>query len=92
MSIWTKAFWKAASERAIKTAAQSGLLVIGADQLNILTLDWVNLGGFAAGGALISVLTSIASAAATDGSPSLGGERLEAAKRALPEDDLWREI
>ena len=48
-------------ERATKTAAQSALLVIGADQLNALQADWSEVGSFAAGGFLLSVLTSIAS-------------------------------
>lgn len=50
-------------ERAVKTAAQSALLVIGADQVNVLVLDWSNVAGFAGGGALLSVLTSLASLA-----------------------------
>lgn len=48
-------------ERAGKTAAQSALLVIGADQINILAADWGNVASFAAGGFVLSVLTSIAS-------------------------------
>ena len=48
-------------ERAAKTAAQSALLVIGADQLNVLTLDWANVAGFAGGGFVLSVLTSVSS-------------------------------
>ena len=44
--------------------------MIGADQVNILELDWTSLGGFAAGGAVLSLLTSIASASRT-GTPSL---------------------
>jgi hypothetical protein len=50
-----------AVERAAKTAAQAALLVIGADQANVLTLDWQNLAGFAGGGFLLSLLTSVAS-------------------------------
>jgi len=48
-------------ERAVKTAAQAALLVIGADQANVLTLDWQNVAGFAGGGFVLSVLTSLAS-------------------------------
>ena len=72
MSIWTKTFWKAATERALKTAAQAAVLVIGADQVNVIGLDLATLGGFAAGGALLSMLTSIASVPFT-GQPSLSG-------------------
>lgn len=70
MSIWTTAFWKAATERALKTAAQSAILVVGADQVNVVGLDFATLGGFAAGGALLSLLSSIASVPFS-GKPSL---------------------
>lgn len=56
----TRLFWRDAAERALSTAAQSALLVIGADQFNALTLDWQNLAGFAAGGAVLSLLKSLA--------------------------------
>ena len=59
-------------ERAGKTAAQSALLVIGADQLDVLAADWGNVASFAAGGFVLSVLTSIASRPiGGDGSPSV---------------------
>ena len=34
MTIFTLAFWDAAAERAIKTAAQTALVTIGADRLD----------------------------------------------------------
>lgn len=71
MTIWTGAFWKAAAERAIKTAAQSALLAIGADTVNAITVDWLEVGGFGLGGAVLSLLTSIGSDALTSGGPSL---------------------
>lgn len=74
--IWTAKFWKATAERATKTAAQSAILVIGADQLDVLSLDWLRLVGFAAGGALLSVLTSIASAGVGEEGPSLANEKV----------------
>jgi hypothetical protein len=49
------------AERAVKTAAQSALLSIGADQANALTADWQTVASFALGGAVLSVLTSLAS-------------------------------
>ena len=48
-------------ERAVKTGAQSALLIFGADQINALSADWVNVAGFALGGFVLSVLTSVAS-------------------------------
>ncbi|WP_125777203.1 hypothetical protein [Antribacter gilvus] len=65
-------FWKGAAERAIATGAQFCLLVLGvgvgagalpgetAQIVNALTLNYVTLGGAFLGGALVSVLTSLA--------------------------------
>jgi hypothetical protein len=59
--MFTTKFWKRAAERAAKTAGQSAILAIGADQLNALSADWATVAGFALGGAVLSVLTSLAS-------------------------------
>lgn len=75
MSFWTRAFWQAALERAIKTAAQSAILVIGADQVNVIAVDWPEVAGFAGGGLVLSVLTSIASASlGSNEGPSVANE------------------
>lgn len=71
MSIWQKAFWKAAAERAAKSAAQVVVLTFVGDQANVFSLDWVNIGGFALGGALLSLLTSVISSGVGNGGPSL---------------------
>lgn len=70
--MFTVTFWKAAAERAIKTGAQSVLTVyfVGDVALNAFEADWFNMGGIGLGGAALSVLTSLASAA-RDGNPSL---------------------
>lgn len=69
MTTWS--FWRQTIERAVKTAAQFALVFLGADAFNILEMDLVAVGGFAAAGALVSVLTSIASAPfAEQGTPS----------------------
>ena len=72
--MWTLAFWKAATERALKSAAQFVLLAyFGGDVIfNVFQADFVNMFGVAAGALLMSYLTSLATAAATDGNPSLG--------------------
>ena len=74
----TTAFWKAAAERAVKTAAQSALLVLGADQVNAIAVDWPEVGGFALGGAVLSMLTSLASGAfgPGEGPSATGSERI----------------
>ena len=61
MTYFKVSFWRDAVERAIKTAAQSAILVFGADQLDVFAADWGDAFGFAAGGAVLSLLTSIAS-------------------------------
>lgn len=71
--MWTLLFWKAATERALKSAAQFVLLAyFGGDVIfNVFQADFANMAGVAAGAMLMSYLTSIATAAVTDGSPSL---------------------
>jgi hypothetical protein len=69
--MWTKTFWKATAERAVSTAAQSAILVFGADQVNALVADWQLVGGFAAGGAVLSVLKSLAAQKITGDGPGL---------------------
>jgi hypothetical protein len=71
--MWTKEFWSQATERAIKTFAQSAILALGASEgFNLFKLDWHNLVGFALGGMLLSFLTSLASGPiGPKGSPSL---------------------
>lgn len=77
MSIWTAQFWKATAERAIATAAQSALAALGTDLVGVLDIDAVAVLSLAGGGAVLSILKSIAATAAT-GSPSIGGgETLE---------------
>lgn len=72
MSIWTAQFWKATTERAIATAAQSAIAALGTDLIGVLDMDVVAVLSLAGGGAVLSVLKSIAATAAT-GSPSIGG-------------------
>lgn len=61
MSDFTKgAFWRAAVDRAVRTAAQAALLTIGADLVNVVQVDWAGVAGFAGGGFVLSVLTSLA--------------------------------
>lgn len=72
MSIWTAQFWKATAERAVSTAAQAALAGIGTDLVGVLDMDAVGILSLAGGGAVLSVLKSIAATAAT-GSPSIGG-------------------
>lgn len=76
--MWTLAFWKAATERAVKTAAQAPLTawLVGDVAINALEIDWKTAGGLAAGGAIVSLLTSLASLGVNGPGPSLGTEVL----------------
>ena len=68
--LMTVAFWSDVAERAVKSAAQAPLLALGLSDtgpLNAFELDLGLGAGFAAGGALISVLTSLASAPIGEG-------------------------
>lgn len=75
--MWTKQFWKATAERAIKTFAQSGVAYLAAGITGLFQVEWVQFGSVAGLAAVISVLTSIGSGAITDGSPSLTSEHLD---------------
>lgn len=61
--MFTKAFWKEAAERAIKTAAQVVLTFIGLDGAGLLGLNWTVAGVGIAGAALASFVTSVISSA-----------------------------
>lgn len=73
--MFTKQFLKDLLERAIKTAAQTLVLAIGAAQgFDLFTADWRTLGAAAAGGFVLSVLSSVASIPLGDrSSPSVIG-------------------
>jgi hypothetical protein len=67
-------FWKAAVERALKSAAQAAILVVGAAQFDWLHADWKSIGLSVLAAAGLSILTSLASIPyGNDGTPSLVG-------------------
>lgn len=73
-----KKYLLAMLERATKTAAQSALLVVGADQINVIGADWSDVLGFGAGGFLLSILTSVATSGfGSDGPAAFGPETVE---------------
>jgi hypothetical protein len=67
------AFWKAAFERLIKTFAQTLAATLGAGAINILEVPWQAALSIAAGAAVVSLLTSVASAGAASPGPALFG-------------------
>lgn len=70
--MFTRTFWKKATERAVKTAAQAvGLAIGSAASFDAVHADWEYLGSMALGGAVLSYLTSIiTSGAGPDDDPS----------------------
>ena len=75
MHLWTKTFWIATAERAIKTFAQAAVAILTAGATGLLEVDWAGVASASALAALVSVLTSVASnnVGPTPG-PSLAGE------------------
>ena len=67
-SIWTKAFWVAAAERAISTGAQCALVAWGGG-----TLPWWTVPAFFAGGAVLATLKGLAVNVATGNGPGATG-------------------
>ena len=75
-----KQFWLSSIERAFKTFAQSVVALIGTQALGILDVDWVQILSVAALAAVVSVLTSVASAElGKSRGPSLVSETISAA-------------
>ena len=59
--MFSKRFWRDATERALRTFAQSALATIGVGAVNVLNVDWQGVLGVGAGGAVISLLMSLGS-------------------------------
>ena len=67
-------FLKATAERAVKTFVQTLLALLGTDAAGVLSVDITAAAQVAAASALLSVLTSFASANLGNVGPSLVGE------------------
>lgn len=55
----TRAYLLATAERAIKTAVQTALALIGTDAAGVASLDWSTIGSTVALAVLVSLLTSL---------------------------------
>jgi hypothetical protein len=69
--MWTRSFWLATLERCIKTACQTLAATLTAGAVGILEVPWQAALSMSAGAAVVSVLTSVASAGVSGGGPSL---------------------
>lgn len=56
----TKQWWRAAGIRAIKTAAQTAVALIGTGAVGFTDLDWARIASVAGVAAALSLLTSVA--------------------------------
>lgn len=73
--MFTKDFWVASLERAIKTFAQVLSSVLAADGFNLISADWVGILSVVGSAVLFSFLTSVASAkTGPEPSPALFGK------------------
>ena len=59
--MFTLMFWRDAIERAVKTAAQTAVALIGTDMVGFLELDWLQIASVSGVAAVLSVLTSVGS-------------------------------
>lgn len=74
----TADFWKGSFERAIRTAAQTAIALIGTDQVGILNLDWAQIGSVTATATLLSLLMSIAGGGTGSGPSFTSAEEIPA--------------
>lgn len=70
--MFTLMFWRDAFERAVKTAAQTAVALIGTGLVGVLEVDWLQILSVALVAAAVSILTSVSSGPVADrGTPSL---------------------
>lgn len=65
----TKEFVIAAGYRALRTACQTSIALIGTNAVGVTAVDWMGVASGAALAAIVSILTSIAT-----GLPEVSGE------------------
>lgn len=88
MKLFSKAFWIYASERAVKTAAQSALSLMTVDYTGILAVDFKAIGSAAGLAALLSVLTALTSFTPSVPDAPVG----EAAEKATTDPDIALDV
>lgn len=63
----TGAFWKATSERTIRTFAQALAAILGANATGILDADWGQATSVSGLAAVLALLTAVATSGGTEG-------------------------
>lgn len=91
--IWTGDFWKAALERMVRGFAIAAITVLGHDAIDAIGgVDWINVVSFGLGGAVLSLLFSLAGNATSGNGPSFTStEAIDTdnhyrPRRAMPDD------
>ena len=70
--MFSKTFMLDVLDRAVRTAAQTAVALIGTGAVGVIDVDWQNVASVSVVAALVSVLTSVASSGAGDpDTPSL---------------------
>jgi hypothetical protein len=69
--MFTTAFWKATTERAVRTAAQTAVATLGADGIGLMDVDWGAAASVAGMAALLAVLTAVATSGGRTEGPGL---------------------
>ena len=82
--MWTKAFWAACAERAVKTFAQSAVAFLAGAATGLFNADWVSAVSVAGMATVLSFLTSLASDGLTGNGPSLTNSEVVVDTPAAP--------
>lgn len=90
-NLTTREFWASSVERAIKTAAQTAVALIGTEAVGVFNLDWTQIGSVVATATILSLLTSIAGDTAGKNGPSFVRSEGIGIANAEAEEALRRE-
>ena len=90
-NLTTREFWASSVERAIKTAAQTAVALIGTEAVGVFNLDWTQIGSIVATATILSLLTSIAGDTAGKNGPSFVRSEGIGVENAEAEEALRRE-
>lgn len=85
MSIWTSAFWKATTERALASVAGGALSVLGTNAIvPAFETDWRGVVSVALGAGLVSVLKALGANSANGGQGPSAAPKAENVNINLP--------
>ena len=73
-AMWSGKFWRDATERTVRTMAQTLLALLGNQAVNVVALDWGQMLSITVGAGVVCVLTAIVATGMGDHeSASFGG-------------------